>query len=135
MVNCQSGFLTNYIIGGIIAAALLTYGPELAAGEYRDVAPGKGATIESSQAPQPGDLEVEEPIISGTPFSWEDADKVQHGMTQEEVIAILGEPYSRKESGDDAILVWSYTSTVGGSHAVAYRFSKGRVIANHRVSR
>jgi hypothetical protein len=56
-------------------------------------------------------------------------------MTEAEVVAILGKPYSRRESGNDAILVWSYTSSAGGSHAVACRFSKGRVISSHRVSR
>jgi outer membrane protein assembly factor BamE (lipoprotein component of BamABCDE complex) len=94
-----------------------------------------GASGGTNQELPPRALQLEEPITSGTPFRWEDADKVQNGMTEAEVVVILGKPYSRRESGDDAILVWSYTSSAGGSHAVACRFSKGRVISSHRVSR
>jgi hypothetical protein len=56
-------------------------------------------------------------------------------MTEAEVVAILGKPYSRSESGDRAILIWSYTSTVGGSNAVAYRFLNGRVVGNNKIIR
>ena len=135
MANCQSWFLMKNIIGGIIAATLHLYGLELAAGEYRYVAPGLRAANDTNQEPLPRALQIEDAITSGTPFNWQDADKVQNGMTEAEVVAILGKPFSRSESGDRAILIWSYTSSVGGSNAVAYRFLNGRVVGNNRIIR
>lgn len=138
--NSQSGFKMKDLIGGIIAATVLVWAMELCAGGQRDAAPSKthdvaGAASGTNREPLPRALQVEKPITSGTPFSWDDADKVQDGMTEAEVVAILGQPYSRRESGDSAILVWSYTSSVGGSNAVACRFQNGRVVGKYRVSR
>jgi guanyl-specific ribonuclease Sa len=162
--NRENEFLMKNIIRGIIAPTLILCGMEISAAERRytevelldtklcgqtvtgengcmsaaGVSSGfartDGASSGTNRELPPRALQLEEPITSGTPFRWEDADKVQNGMTEAEVVAILGKPYSRRESGDDAILVWSYTSA-GGSHAVACRFSKGRVISSHRVSR
>lgn len=73
---------------------------------------------------------------AGTPFRWEDAAKVQNGMTEAEVIAILGNPYSRSQSGNRSTLVWSFaTGFGGGGKAVAYSFVNGRVVGNATVGR
>jgi hypothetical protein len=163
--NRQNESLLKNIMRGIFALTLILCRMEISAGERRytevellDAKPcgqmvagengcmsaarvlsgsvwSGGASSGTNQELPPRALQLEEPITSGTPFRWEDADKVQNGMTEAEVVVILGKPYSRRESGNDAILVWSYTSSAGGSHAVACRFSKGRVISSHRVSR
>ena len=163
--NRQGEFSMKNFICCMIAPTLLLYGMEVFAGErgYTEVelleswqcgllvTGGTGCMASSglssvsartdaawsgtNQEALPRALQIEDPITSGTPFTWEDADKVQNGMTEAEVVAILGKPYSRSESGDQAILVWSYTSSVGGSNAVAYRFQNDRVVGSHRVSR
>ncbi len=134
MANGETGLSFKICLRGIIAASLTICGTELAAGERPDAVSSKGAASGSYQEPFLRALQSEEAITSGTPFTWEDADKVQNGMTEAEVIAILGQPYSRRESGDDAILIWSYTTSEAAT-AVAYRFSKGRVVGSHRIIR
>jgi len=132
MVYNRLGFSIKHFSGMIAVTALLLCGEQLAAKELQQKTSGKDSASGSSQAPVPRADEAEEPISSGTPFSWEDADKVQNGMTEAEVVGILGKPFSRRESGGDAILIWSYT--VGeASNAVAYRFLNGRVISIHRI--
>lgn len=64
---------------------------------------------------------------AGTPFDWDDTAKIRNGMTEAEVIAILGPPYSRSQSGGAAILTWSYKGIGSPARAVAYRFHDGRV--------
>jgi outer membrane protein assembly factor BamE (lipoprotein component of BamABCDE complex) len=125
MANKHGSSLMKSFLGGIIVLAVLLSGASARTG----AAPGG-----TNQEPSPRALQIEDTITSGTPFRWEDADKVQNGMSVAEVIAILGEPYSRKESGEDSILIWSYTSG-DSSNAVAYRFVKGHVISNHRIRR
>jgi outer membrane protein assembly factor BamE (lipoprotein component of BamABCDE complex) len=134
MVKGETGLSLRIYIRRIIAASLLICAVELAAGERPYAGSSKSAASVSYQELFLRALQAEEPIRSGTPFTWEDADKVQNGMTEAEVVAILGQPYSRRESGDDAILIWSYT-TSEAANAVAYRFSKGRVVGSHRIVR
>jgi|GEM_PF-5180724 len=134
MANDQSGRSCKKFFRGIIAAVLFVCATDTGAAERLSSSPSNSAASGSHQEPSLRPLQAEPPITSGTPFTWEDADKVQNGMTEAEVVGILGQPYSRRESGDDAILVWSYTNSVS-SNAVAYRFTKGRVVSSHRISR
>src|SRR5688572_17277184 len=63
---------------------------------------------------------------AGTPFSWEDTAKIHNGMTEADVVAILGEPRTRAQSGNVVILTWAFGTPAGG-RAVAYRLVNGRV--------
>jgi outer membrane protein assembly factor BamE (lipoprotein component of BamABCDE complex) len=126
MANRHGQFVMKNLIGGIVALIVLLSSVS---------AQPDGALSGTNEEPLPRALQIEDAVTSGTPFSWADADKVQNGMTEAEVVAILGKPYSRSESGDRAILIWSYTSTVGGSNAVAYRFLNGRVVGNNKIIR
>ena len=65
---------------------------------------------------------------AGTPFEWTDTTKIRNGMTEAEVTAILGKPYSRSQSGNQAILTWSYASIGSPAKAVSYAFRDGRVV-------
>ena len=68
---------------------------------------------------------------AGTPFKWEDTQKVQPGMTEAEVVAILGNPYSRSMvNGNVTVLTWSFASAFGSARAASYRFVNGRVAAS-----
>ena len=64
----------------------------------------------------------------GTPFNWEDTEKIQIGMTESEVVAILGKPYARNQEGNKAQLIWTHATSFGGVESVAYRFEDGLVI-------
>ena len=66
---------------------------------------------------------------TGTPFSWDDTAKVKPGMTETEVIRIMGRPFSRSESGTESTLIWNYSSR-DGSKAVALKFENGRLVGN-----
>lgn len=65
---------------------------------------------------------------AGTPFKWEDTAKIHNGMTEDEVVAILGKPYSRSQNGNVLIETWSSASAFGGAKAVSYRFADGKVV-------
>lgn len=65
---------------------------------------------------------------AGTPFRWEDTAKVQNGMTEAEVVGVLGNPYGRSQSGNITVLTWSFATAFGGGKAVSYRFVDGRVV-------
>jgi len=71
---------------------------------------------------------------AGTPFQWEDAAKVRNGMTEAEVTAILGKPYSRSQSGNATILTWSF-SGLGETKAVSYRLVDGRVTGQTTIGK
>ena len=71
---------------------------------------------------------------AGTPFSWKDTAKVKPGMTEAEVIAIMGKPFSRSESGTESTLIWNYASR-DGSKAVAFKFENGRLTGNDTTGR
>ena len=61
---------------------------------------------------------------AGTNFKWEDTEKIKPGMSESEVVAILGKPYMRKADGTKTKLIWSYAG-MGGTRAVAYVFEDG----------
>lgn len=70
---------------------------------------------------------------AGTPFKWEDTAKVRNGMTEAEVIAILGQPYARSQSGNVTVLMWTFAHVFGGAKAVSYRFVDGHVTGSTGV--
>jgi hypothetical protein len=72
---------------------------------------------------------------AGTPFTWENVAQVKPGMTEAEVVAILGPPYSRTQAGSVSILTWSFASGFGGARAASFRLRDGRVEASTTLSR
>lgn len=52
---------------------------------------------------------------AGTPFKWDDARKIQAGMTTQEVTALIGPPYSITASGDVVRYVWVEVSMIDHS--------------------
>jgi hypothetical protein len=55
-------------------------------------------------------------------------------MTEAEVVAIMGKPYSRSESGTQSTLIWNYASH-DGSKAVALKFENGRLVGNDKTGK
>src|SRR5262245_37911598 len=64
---------------------------------------------------------------TGTPFRLEDTARLKPGMTEAEVTAIMGRPYSRSVSGRESTLVWNYASH-NGAKALALRFENDRLV-------
>lgn len=72
---------------------------------------------------------------AGTHFSWEDTEKITNGMTESQVVAILGAPYLRSQSGNTSKLVWSWATAFGGARAVGYTFVDGKVVGQSTVGK
>lgn len=72
---------------------------------------------------------------AGTNFAWEDADKIKNGMTEAEVVEILGRPYLRQQSGNGVVLAWSHASAFGGAKAVSFRFVDGKVVGGSTINK
>jgi outer membrane protein assembly factor BamE (lipoprotein component of BamABCDE complex) len=46
---------------------------------------------------------------AGTPFDWSQAKQIRVGMTEAEIVALMGKPYLVKTQGDNQLWVWSYS--------------------------
>lgn len=71
---------------------------------------------------------------AGTNFSEADTARIRNGMTESEVVEILGKPYSRTQvNGQTAVLTWSYSAAFGGAKAASYRFVDGKVAGSTKI--
>lgn len=68
-------------------------------------------------------------VSAGTQIEWDRARQVQAGMTQPEVIALMGRPYSVTSRGEGRqTWVWVYVNAFAGSQSAALNFQDGRVL-------
>lgn len=66
---------------------------------------------------------------AGTNFSYDQARKVQVGMSEREVVSIMGKPYSVISRPDGQVWVWSYANGMSGrSRAVSFILKDGVVV-------
>ena len=72
---------------------------------------------------------------AGTNFSWDEVEKVKPGMSESEVIGILGKPTARKQSGDVVVLAWSHANAFTGAKAVSFKFVDGKVAGSTTVNK
>jgi hypothetical protein len=73
---------------------------------------------------------------AGTQFRWADVARVQPGMTEAEVVAILGPPAARSQSGPSTALAWSYANGLTGQvRSVSFAFVDGRVVGSTETGR
>lgn len=72
---------------------------------------------------------------AGTNFDWRDTERIKPGMTEGDVVEILGPPYSRAQQGSATVLIWSYATGFGGGKAVSYRLVDGRVVGTATVGK
>ena len=67
---------------------------------------------------------------AGTAFKWDDVQRVEVGMTQQEVISMIGKPNLVMAQGDSTILAWSHATAFGSVRSVSIAFGKdGKVKA------
>jgi outer membrane protein assembly factor BamE (lipoprotein component of BamABCDE complex) len=64
---------------------------------------------------------------AGTAFDWSSARQIKTGMTEQDVIAIMGDPYLVKSQNGAITWVWSYAEAFSGSKAVSVVFVDGKV--------
>ncbi len=65
---------------------------------------------------------------AGTNFSYDNARKVQVGMTEAKVTQIMGRPYMVTSRGDEQMWVWSRANGfTGSSRAVSFKMKNGVV--------
>jgi len=64
---------------------------------------------------------------AGTNFKWDDARQIRTGMTEQEVTALMGQPYLVKSEGSKLTWVWSHANALGASKAVSVVFVDGKV--------
>lgn len=66
---------------------------------------------------------------AGSSFSFDQARQVQLGMTEAEVVSILGKPYSVVARGDEQMWVWSHANSLSGAvRSVSFKMKDGKVI-------
>lgn len=78
----------------------------------------------------PLNLRAPEPTLApcgAVPFRWADVQRVRNGMTEAEVVRIIGPPCTRSQSGAIVVLGWSYMEYRGGITTATFMFEGGIV--------
>jgi hypothetical protein len=71
---------------------------------------------------------------AGTKFSFDRARQVTVGMSEAEVITLMGNPYSVSTLGDKELWIWSYANGVsGGSRTISFLLNDGRVVETPNI--
>ena len=66
---------------------------------------------------------------AGTSYSYDDARKVQVGMTEDQVTQIMGPPYSVVSRTDGQMWVWSHANGMtGASRVISFKMLDGKVV-------
>lgn len=66
---------------------------------------------------------------AGTKFSFDDARRVQVGMTETQLQQILGAPAAVVAKGDQVVWVWSYADAFTGAKSVSFVLKDGLVVS------
>lgn len=73
---------------------------------------------------------------AGTPFRWQDVDRVHDGMTEREVVAILGPPDSRSQHGNRLALGWAHVNPITTRiRSVGFTLVDGLVVGSQASGR
>ncbi|RMM55062.1 hypothetical protein ALP96_00269 [Pseudomonas savastanoi pv. glycinea] len=66
---------------------------------------------------------------AGTDFSYDAARKVQLGMSEDQVVQLMGPPYSVVSRVDGQMWVWSHANGMtGASRVVSFKMKDGKVV-------
>jgi hypothetical protein len=73
---------------------------------------------------------------AGTPFRWQDVDRVHDGMTEPQVVAILGPPDSRSQHGNRLALGWAHVNPITTRiRSVGFTLVDGLVVGSQASGR
>jgi len=64
---------------------------------------------------------------AGTAFNWDSARQIKAGMNEQEVTAIMGQPYLVQSKQSGVVWVWSYADAFAGAKSVSVVFIDGKV--------
>ncbi|UVL26835.1 outer membrane protein assembly factor BamE domain-containing protein [Pseudomonas donghuensis] len=66
---------------------------------------------------------------AGTNFTYDQARQVKVGMTEDQVVELMGPPYSVVSRADGQMWIWSYANGMSGaSRVVSFRMVDGKVV-------
>lgn len=65
---------------------------------------------------------------AGTAFNWNSARQIKSGMNEQQVAAIMGQPYLVKSGPEGLVWVWSYADAFTGAKSVSVVFRDGKVV-------
>ena len=72
---------------------------------------------------------------ASTGSKWSDTQKIDKGMTVDEVVKLLGKPNSSADAGNIRIFVWVFLHGASGtSRTLRVDFQDGKVIFTQRIS-
>ena len=63
----------------------------------------------------------------GTRFTWDDARRIQPGMTEQQVVAIMGNPMTVSATPYGAHWSWAYADSFGSARSFSVIMRDGRV--------
>lgn len=67
-------------------------------------------------------------------FSWDNARQVKAGMSQQEVVALMGPPYLTQGIGQNGVkLVWVHVNLFAGTESAAMTFKDGKAVDSFHV--
>ncbi|HFC8542723.1 TPA: outer membrane protein assembly factor BamE [Neisseria weaveri] len=67
---------------------------------------------------------------AGTNFKWDNARQIKQGMTEQEVVNLLGTPTMTTSRSDGLVYVWSHANGMTGSvKSVSVVFQDGKVVS------
>lgn len=66
---------------------------------------------------------------AGTNFSYDKARQVEVGMTEAELIGLMGSPYSVTSRSGSQLWIWSHANVFGSARTVSFEIKDGRVFA------
>jgi hypothetical protein len=64
----------------------------------------------------------------GTPINWNNARQVQVGMTEDQVLVLMGRPYAVASRPEGQRWIWALGTSFGGSQSMSITFKDGKVI-------
>lgn len=65
---------------------------------------------------------------AGSNFSYDNARKVEIGMTEAQLVGLMGQPYSVASRGNEQMWIWSHANGFSGSSkAVSFKVIDGKV--------
>lgn len=67
---------------------------------------------------------------AGSSFKFDEARKVELGMTEAQLTNLMGSPYSVVSKGDRQIWIWSHANALSGtSQSVSFVMKDGKVVS------
>lgn len=64
---------------------------------------------------------------AGSDFDWDQARKIKPGMSEPELVSLMGKPHTVSTQGERQVWVWVYVGAFSGSKSVSAILKDGKV--------